>query len=450
MATQLSPLRRGRDSEFSASHLRSKKGEPLRFPLGEEKAMISKRMSSPFQDPAMYLPLIYLCLSFPLFALRRDFTGEVVGEVDFTALLISYIIVAAVSAGMCRYKSVLKNFLSPGDLLLFAFISVILASVFVHESLDPFLQVGLLLVVLLGIRTISMSARFFTGLQMASVLLLVFMLTAIIILGPPVHRRLGGIHPNAFGGIALTCTFLATFGSQRRFEITAAICLSCALLVSSRYSMVGITLLYSVYWLLNIRRAGLLRVSFAVIATFALAVDFFFSAGYGFIGNALELNNSHRGLSSGLTGRDETWSQMPIQFSSKPLFGYGFRDRASYVGAHNAFLNVILENGLLGSVPFFSFYLYRLISLTREALTTSRTTIRGRYLAGLIAFTFGAMLQPQAINFGDSFGYTMLLLMFSAPGAEKAASAHAVKLRLGLGKNKTSRHDENQPLVLHS
>lgn len=397
--------------------------------------MIAKRVSSLWLDPAIYLSLVYLCLSFPLFALQRHATGEIVGEVNFTALLISYIILAIVAASTCRYRSVLNNLITPGDIPFLMFCATVLASVFVHSSLDPFIRISVLLLVAFGVRTASMSARFFTGIEMASLALLLFLIAAVIVLGPPVHRRLGGIHPNAFGGAALSCAFLATFSSQRRFEILAAICLSCALLVSSRYSMIGIFLVYSVYWILNIRRAGLARLSVAAIFICALVADFLFSSDFGVLGGILQLNNESRGLSSGLTGRDETWANFPYQFDLKPLFGYGFRNRDAYAGTHNAFLNLILENGLLGSFAFFLFFLHRFASAIREAIYTPRHQVRGRFLSGMIAFTFGAMLQPQLLNFGDSFGFTFLLILFAAPGSERAGKAHRIRTKFFAGRS---------------
>ncbi|GGH63429.1 hypothetical protein GCM10011341_38550 [Frigidibacter albus] len=76
------------------------------------------------------------------------------------------------------------------------------------------------------------------------------------------------------------------------------------------------------------------------------------------------------------------------------------------------------------------FYIYRFISVAREALSTPTTEIRGRYLAGMFAVTFGAMLQPQVLSFGDAFSVTVLLLLLAAPGSERAGSAHAAELAL--------------------
>jgi O-antigen ligase len=245
--------------------------------------------------------------------------------------------------------------------------------------------------------------------QLTSCAILLFLIIARIYLGPPEGRFIGGIHPNIFAGCAVAAAFFALFMRPIPRDLAVMLAMYASYMVDSRYAMLSICALYGTYFALNIAKMGRLRVfAVAIAATVVALAQFMDFSVAGFSGF------THR---EGLSGREFSWQDFLPQLSERPFFGYGFRSRSSYIGAHNGFLNVILENGVIGGSLFILMYIARGIQLLwalKLAPIEHRSALFA-FISGYVCLTIGANLQPQVLNFGDTFGVMSFIILFANP-----------------------------------
>lgn len=369
-------------------------------------------------DPATYVPLLVAGLSFPLYAVERDYSAPGgSGEVSRILPTLLYGLMFLAALGYTRVGSFAAGLkLYRIDLLIMGFLVVSLLQAGYTGNTTQMLNVGLLIVAALGIRAASQSPQFQRRLVQSSMVLLVFQVLAFVILGPPQYRWLGGIHPNILGGVSVACVALALFGSRRYLDLATIVSLAASLAVSSRYAMLCIGVTYVLYQLLNLRSVGRLRWTVLGLLVAAVFIDVLVNGVNSQLGAAFELDDAARGLGSGLTGRDERWALFWPQLEERPLLGFGFRNRAEYEGVHNGYLTTILENGLLGAGLLFGYCLARALQEARAALLASAAGGRGASFCMLLALGVGALFQPQLLSFGDCFGFSLLLILFSRPG----------------------------------
>jgi O-antigen ligase len=369
-------------------------------------------------DSALWYPLLFAAVTLPMMTLSRAENGAISGGVSFVYAAIVYLSMSLLSLITLRHRRVFRALLHRDDFMLCCLVISILMQVLISQSFSIFVQMCVLVAAFFSIRATGYSARMLYGLFLSSVALFLFIALAYLLLGPPNGRWLGGMHPNVFGTSCVALVALSLFGSKRWIDIAYCIAVAAALGVSSRYAMTTSTLIYLMFWMFNWRHISSAR---AMVFCLIIAIGIFslvFLPSGGFIADALALNDETRGLSSGVSGRDGHWAYFMPQFLERPILGYGFRNRGSYVGAHNGFLDLFLQLGLLGAISFFSFLALRLRQLVLEFINTPRLAVRGRLLTILIALMFGAQLQPQFISFGDPFGILALLCLFASEGME--------------------------------
>jgi hypothetical protein len=247
----------------------------------------------------------------------------------------------------------------------------------------------------------------------------VYVSLAFIMYGAPKNRFVGGIHPNVFSqaGIVLAFSALMFLSGWKKVLVILA-SLFIAFLVDSRYAMATILIMYFGLLLLDSSvRARLLSLLFLI----ALSAMFLFTDMFS---EVFSLNDASRGLSSGVSGRAESWDYFWPELSQHLFFGYGFRNH-DFAGTHNGFMQYVLENGLVISFLFFSALFLILISNASAVwYSLSDRTFQaheGRVvLVTLLAIFFAANLQPQLINFGDEFGPLTLVILIYVPAAYRS------------------------------
>ncbi|MDF2142041.1 O-antigen ligase family protein [Paenirhodobacter sp. CAU 1674] len=395
-------------------------------------------------DTALLLPILFIAVTLPQLALRRNVTGDIAGEVSFVYAASVYVLMAATGLFFFRFRAAARQFLSAKDLPLALFMFHILLQSLVLQSTFVMLQAGIFICAVFVIRSACISSRFRRGLAYSSYALVAFILLAYLLLGPPEHRWLGGIHPNVFGASCVAAFALSLFGPRWWRDFVLVVVLALALAISSRYTMVTCVLIYLSYSAMNWRAIGRLRLTviaaLALLAAFSLAIDPENSP----IGLALKLGDSSRGLGSGASGRDQQWVLFLPQLFESPFFGYGFRNRGTYFGAHNGFLDVFLQTGLIGGALFFTYYFLRLGTLFQEALALPPGVERGKLFSILLGISVGAQLQPQLFSFGDPFGITAMICLFSIVPLERTGELiHVSRYRGQIGPQRRltgSRH----------
>lgn len=255
----------------------------------------------------------------------------------------------------------------------------------------------------------------YAGLAMYVFLLYVFATQEIDL----VWRRVGDMHPNLIGGIATSAAILCCLGSRRLKWPALGASLTIAVLISSRNALVALALFAVVLTLIELHGfRSRIYILFAVGCVLIVAMATFGSGLWKTISAVLYLDDPYRGLSSGLSGRVEYWNRFLPQVLERPFTGYGFRQRDSYDGTHNAVLNLILESGIVGGGFILFFLCHRLTRALCAAFVTPTSGLVDRRAAcvvasGLCALAARAIAEPQILNVGDVPGITLLfLLMF--------------------------------------
>lgn len=222
------------------------------------------------------------------------------------------------------------------------------------------------------------------------------------------HRRIGTVHPNHVGAMALAATILVWLSGSRCRWVVGGLAVALMLAVSSRSSLAALALFLVVigsFWLA--RRTPVVVMSVATVAILASGIVMLVAPGR--LAKAAvavaALDDPMRGLGSGMTGRMDLWSGFLPQFVENP-WDYGYRQRDLYEGAHNGYLNAALEHGLAGAALLASFI----------AVVVVRAWRRPVLLAALAALLARALTEPNLLNLGDPAGLTFLAVLAYGAG----------------------------------
>jgi O-antigen ligase len=266
----------------------------------------------------------------------------------------------------------------------------------------------------------------------------VFLLVALIWHGLPQNRWIGGIHPNHYGAVAISVLVFSRLSGSKVYYLGVPLAFVSAYIVSSRYALAAILAFVMVDWFFGVRwqhvKLG--------IATVVVALGASVTALYGtsvvlenpIVEHAFDVKSDARGFGSGLTGRVDLWKEFYDQFVEKPILGYGFRYRDNYSGTHNGYLNLLLENGVVGGVLLLGALtlLFLKLWLASSGQVIARRRLRagrrGRSLRPGILFSFvfsvyiAGFFQPQLISFGDVFGVLFFMAITSYIGLKRSRS----------------------------
>lgn len=243
-----------------------------------------------------------------------------------------------------------------------------------------------------------------------SVVLLAFGICAIAVFGWPEDRMVGGIHPNAFGGIMLAAFVFSQFCEGIVMIGLRVACLILAAAVSSRFALIGCLLAFLVFELTS-------RPFSPRLALLALAGAIGLMLFPDLLKGLLALDSPDRGLDSGFTGRDVQWS-MAFEAIADAPFGLGFKRPIVEDAGHNGYLRWLEEFGVVGGGLMIASMISTVVIAVMDASLLSAADNRLYRLAsaraaGLVAMTFASFFQPQLFNLGDMHGLTVMLLLFS-------------------------------------
>lgn len=245
--------------------------------------------------------------------------------------------------------------------------------------------------------------------RVASVVLCLFGITAIVILGWPEERRIGNIQPNLFAAPLLAAFIFSQFHAGVVGIAVRALCIGMVALVSSRFALIGCVCALVIHEL-TFNPLSRWKIP-ALLATCLATVAF-----WAQIVSILALDDSSRDISSGFSGRDELWGAALEAIAHNP-FGVGFKRVALGESGHNGYLKTILEFGVVGGGLIIFLIGSVVISSGVEAMMPAgrnpqeHRSACARF-AGLFAIGFGGFFQPQLFNLGDAFGMLVLLLLF--------------------------------------
>ncbi|VAX04649.1 hypothetical protein MNBD_ALPHA03-2012 [hydrothermal vent metagenome] len=255
--------------------------------------------------------------------------------------------------------------------------------------------------------------------------LVLFLLGAVVIHGLPQYRWVGGIHPNHYGAVALALLIVARLCGATYYRVGGVLAFAATILVSSRYALLScfaFVLVIYVLPLIRARSGGLRILLFGVCLSFAVVAVLTIEPLWNIFDWLFALSSVERGIGSNLTGRIDSWYNFSVQFFQEPILGYGFRQRHMYLGTHNAYLNMILENGLVAGLFLGGMVLTGGRMLNASLTSDKRWCLyfsdrsRREYVsdfgfAVFVVLTISGFFQPQLINFGDSFGILVFLML---------------------------------------
>jgi O-antigen ligase len=123
------------------------------------------------------------------------------------------------------------------------------------------------------------------------------------------------------------------------------------------------------------------------------------------------VDSRSRGLDSGGTGRFEAWEQTLEVWKTSPLIGVGYRHHEGLISAassaHNAYLAVLADMGVLGLFAYLLFLGFGLVVGIRTSLQRGSWTVI--VLTGfLVAFAVCGFFESRALNFGNSGSLLMI------------------------------------------
>jgi O-antigen ligase len=233
---------------------------------------------------------------------------------------------------------------------------------------------------------------------------------AIAVFGWPEGRRVGGIHPNAFGSIMLAGFVSSQFCEGFVMVGLRVVCVILAAAVSSRFAVIGCLLAFLIVEMRS--RASRSRLALLALAGAACLLLFPY-----LLMDVLALDDPARNLDSGFTGRDDQWSIALAAIADAP-FGLGFKRPPADAVGHNGYLRWLVEFGVVGGSLLIVSTLSTVVIALIEASLFSGADDRLRRFAsaragGLVAMIFASFFQPQLFNLGDIHGLTVMLMLFS-------------------------------------
>lgn len=325
-----------------------------------------------------------------------------------------------------------------GGLALFGFFCALssIGSLAPLESTEYTVLTIVTVLVVLQFNTNLDAAHYETGLKSYAVLM------AALVLGFAAYDyvpgpRLGGgkgiLNPASFALVTMS-VFIAAMAIRRSFvRIPILVMMGTAIyLTGARASAVAALFGIAVTLVSRRRIAG--AGGYALLV-FCVVVGAALTAYYGDVvirglAEFFAIQDSHRGLESGGSGRLETWKAAWSLFLSHPILGVGFRAHETALkintSAHNGYLALLAEIGLIGFAAVLLFTLKGLWNTWRRNLDPSQTYSYSVLLGLACGYLVLAVFERYFINEGNP---TSLLFLLSILGpslspSESVPAAH--------------------------
>jgi len=208
--------------------------------------------------------------------------------------------------------------------------------------------------------------------------------------------------------------------------ILAVLPLYTMVMMQSRGSMIATglaTIIIAGCWLWENRSRKMLKLAgiatvFGGIACFGAALDGFniFELISDQITHVLMLDDSNRGVDSGGSGRSDLWAAAYNLWLTHPVFGVGFKGHTQFMPdnmlAHNAFLGLLADNGLVGLVGYMLLSIGACVCLLRRGF--KGVTMFGYRAAILFPYFVYGMVESRAFSFGNTYSVLFLLVAFDS------------------------------------
>lgn len=227
-----------------------------------------------------------------------------------------------------------------------------------------------------------------------------------------------GLHPNLGGEFLIGLLILIWWGGRKYiFLASTAIVLILLVLLQSRSAFLSLVFFLAVaaIWRIGPKRSIYIYITLmgaaATLIIFTPLQNFAVNLLDQFLSRVMLVNDLHRGINTGLTGRVETWRWALVLFEQKPFFGFGLDQgprTLAGIDIHSGPLLLLVEFGAIG-ILLFLFVFFKSI---HHAFTNK--LISPAIAACWVLF----LLQPRLINL-NIFPMIMWLAILPWPQAKK-------------------------------
>jgi O-antigen ligase len=153
----------------------------------------------------------------------------------------------------------------------------------------------------------------------------------------------------------------------------------------------------------------------------------YYDAVESWVSSLFFLNDRYRGLGTGFTGRVDAWQEALDLFQQNPAFGVGFRMHERYMttlsSAHNGYLSLLAEVGVVGTIPVFGLATLGGWRLFRRAVAGDSMAIFG--FAFFSGYALLVVFERLFLNMGNPT--SILVWIFLMIGGRHQRNAVQVK-----------------------
>tara|TARA_X000000950_G_scaffold282004_1_gene379891 strand:- start:23411 stop:24427 length:1017 start_codon:yes stop_codon:yes gene_type:complete len=265
-----------------------------------------------------------------------------------------------------------------------------------------------------------------------SILILCMCFLLIALLGLE-GRRVGGVQANVFAKLSLGALFFSAFFKRAWFRYLSMLaCFVFILVVNSRgaffVATVFIVLVQVAYSVSQgrMRNYQVVLFFFVVAAVVSAAMLPTFQE---YLFDFVNTSESSRGLGSSVESRQHYNSFALHQIGENPIVGYGFQTRTGVdaldivgASAHNGFLNLFLDLGLIVGISILAIYLYFVyvgFSIVKKVKSPERKRIIFSCASFLVCYLALAVFEPVYINIGSPISWGVFVAI-SLIGVERS------------------------------
>lgn len=200
-----------------------------------------------------------------------------------------------------------------------------------------------------------------------------------------------GVHTAVWAELGVGMAAVAVL-SARKIIIIASVIVGAIVIFKAqmRGAALSLFILMVIYILMNAYGTRyFLMLSICSIFIFAIFLAFNFEYIVAFINNILLLDDPHRGISAGFSGRFDNWYAGVGRFMKSPVIGVGVSDKiAGYT--HNGYLKMLAQFGVF----LFLVFCWCLIT----AMSRAWGARKADFLAVIACYSFFLISTPRYIN----------------------------------------------------
>lgn len=392
--------------------------------LRDEASTVEKTVSSENQPKIKWLGFflglwLVSIFVFPL-ASRVFFNGGF--------LQISY--VAAIIWPEVLFLFILKNLtpkrLTTNELIAvtFFFIAVLLSSIVSIDKINTalfFVLTIFVFIIILQFKKNLTSVQYIVGLRTYSfTALIIALMFALYDYRPGV--RLGNgtdiLNPNAISIILMSIAISAMAFKAKLVRVcVAALAVYLLYLTGSRTSLVSMVIGVAVFvYYTSLTSTKINKYLFYLIVVIAsVSTVIFFDQIWQSVSLVLKIDDAHRGLSTGASGRMGIWLEAWLLFLDNMITGIGYRTHEIVLGisAHNGYLATLLEIGLIGFLAIMYIVVRGVLSLRNNIKLKNEINYNAIMIAFCLGYMFLAMFERYLINIGNPASLIFLLAILS-------------------------------------